>query len=69
MISFTRHAKKRLRQRHPKWGDRECEEFVRLAMSCGKLMPGYNGCRRYRWSRKEVVVKEINGEVIVVTVV
>jgi len=69
MIEFTRHALDRIQERHPEWTDNNCQVMADLAIKCGQLLPGYNGCRRYRFQRHEFVVCERNDKKIVVTVV
>jgi len=43
--------------------------MARLAVSCGMVSPGYNGCRRYRFLGHEFVVNESTEKQIVVTVI
>ena len=66
---LTTHAISRMRERHPDWSENDCRSMVELAISCGKLLAGYNGCRRYRFLDKEFVIDENDGNPIVVTVV
>lgn len=69
MIKFTKHARERLKERHPEWNDNDCQDMARMAISGGKLLPGYNGCRRYRFADSEFVISYKNGKPVVVTVV
>ena len=69
MIEFTRHALDRIQERHPEWTENNCQAMAELAVACGQLLPGNNGCRRYRFLQHEFVVDEKNGENVVVTVV
>ncbi|MBA7529773.1 hypothetical protein ES705_21972 [subsurface metagenome] len=69
MIIFTAHAISRMRERHPDWSENDCRSMAELAISCGKMLPGNNGCRRYRFLGKEFAVNENNGNPIIVTVV
>ena len=69
MISFTKHAAERQQQRHPDWDSRKGREMAELAMRMGQLMPGNNGCKRYRFMGYEWVIDDKNGPPVVVTVV
>jgi len=57
-----------MKERYPSWTDQNCRDMAQLAINCGKLLPGYNGCRRYQFLNKEFVINENNGNPVVVTV-
>jgi hypothetical protein len=58
MIRLTRHAMARAHQRHGEWSEQQLRDFAELALSCGLVSPGHNGCRRYRFLGKEFVMDE-----------
>ena len=68
-IRISNHANRRARQRHPDLSPTELAAETALALSCGAIGPGNNGCRRYKWLGREFVFDEKTKEPVLVTVI
>jgi len=69
LIRFTKHALERVRERHPDWTDNNCRDLAAMVIENGQLLPGNNGCKRYRYMGFEFVIKENNCNNVIITVV
>lgn len=68
-VRISKHAKRRLRQRHPGMTGKDCADLVTMAIKCGAVSLGKNGCKKYKFLNKEFVIDDKNGFPLVVTVI